>query len=307
VKADLSQSYFLKPHLSLGFSAQAWNTREVLYSADTVGGRVTLRHQADARARNTWALTFVDEYQTSTATEEALANPEFRDDLIALGLDPTDGKQAGTLIGFELDVTRNTTRNRLDPRQGYSAALHLEQAGGWLPGSYDFYLAALDVRQYTSFGRRVVLANRLQTGSIDGIGQGLTVDDTSSVPFSRRYFLGGSTSLRGWGRLEVSPLSGGLPIGGLTMLEMNSELRLAISRNISVVAFIDAGNAWERSWQFELDDLRAAVGPGLRYRTPIGPVRADVGYQLTPIDGLLIDGEPEKRHWRVHFSIGQAF
>jgi outer membrane translocation and assembly module TamA len=88
---------------------------------------------------------------------------------------------------------------------------------------------------------------------------------------------------------------------------MNSELRLAISRNISVVAFIDAGNAWERSWQFELDDLRAAVGPGLRYRTPIGPVRADVGYQLTPIDGLLIDGEPEKRHWRVHFSIGQAF
>jgi outer membrane protein assembly complex protein YaeT len=307
VKADLSEPYFLKPHLSLGFSAQAWNTREVLYSADTVGGRVTLRHQADARARNTWSVTFVDEYQTSTATEEALANPEFRDDLIALGLDPTDGKQAGTLIGFELDVTRNTTRNRLDPRQGYYAALHLEQAGGWLPGSYDFYLAALDLRQYASFGRRVVLANRLQTGSIDGIGRGLTVDDTSSVPFSRRYFLGGSTSLRGWGRLEVSPLSGGLPIGGLTMFEVNSELRLAISRNISVVAFIDAGNAWERSWQFELGDLRAAVGPGLRYRTPIGPVRADLGYQLTPIEGLLVDGELEKRHWRVHFSIGQAF
>jgi outer membrane protein assembly complex protein YaeT len=306
VKADLTEPYFLKPHLSLGFSAQAWNTREVLYSADTFGGRVTLRHQADARARNTWSVTFVDEYQRSAATQEALDNPEFRDDLIALGLDPTDGKQAGTLIGFELDVTRNTTRNRLDARQGYYAALHLEQAGGWLPGSYDFYLAALDLRQYTPFGRRIVLANRLQTGSIDGIGEGLTVD-TSSVPFSRRYFLGGSTSLRGWGRLEVSPLSGGLPIGGLTMLEMNSELRLAISRNISVVAFIDAGNAWERSWQFDLGDLRAAVGPGLRYRTPIGPVRADVGYQLTPIEGLLVDGEPEKRHWRVHFSIGQAF
>jgi outer membrane translocation and assembly module TamA len=306
VKADLTEPYFLKPHLSLGFSAQAWNTREVLYSADTFGGRVTLRHQADARARNTWSVTFVDEYQRSAATQEALDNPEFRDDLIALGLDPVDGKQAGTLIGFELDVTRNTTRNRLDARQGYYAALHLEQAGGWLPGSYDFYLAALDLRQYTPFGRRIVLANRLQTGSIDGIGEGLTVD-TSSVPFSRRYFLGGSTSLRGWGRLEVSPLSGGLPIGGLTMLEMNSELRLAISRNISVVAFIDAGNAWERSWQFDLGDLRAAVGPGLRYRTPIGPVRADVGYQLTPIEGLLVDGEPEKRHWRVHFSIGQAF
>ncbi len=306
VKADLTEPYFLKPHLSLGFGAQAWRTREVLYSADTIGGRVTLRHQADARARNTWSVTFVDEYQTSTASQEALDNPEFRDDLIALGLDPTDGKQAGTLIGFELDITRNTTRNLLDARRGYYAALHLEQAGGWLPGSYDFYLAALDLRQYTSFGRRIVLAHRLQAGGIDGIGRGLAADP-SRVPFSRRYFLGGSTSLRGWGRLQVSPLSGGLPIGGLTMLEANSELRLSISRNFSVVAFIDAGNAWERSWEFDFGDLRAAVGPGLRYRTPIGPVRADLGYQLTPIEGLLVDGEPEKRHWRVHFSIGQAF
>jgi outer membrane protein insertion porin family len=306
VKADVTEPYFLKPHLSLGLSGQAWKTREVLYSADTVGARLTLRHQADARARNTWSVTFVDEYQRSTASQEALDNPEFRDDLIALGLDPIDGRQAGTLIGFEFDVTRKTTRNLLDARQGYYAALHLEQAGGWLPGSYDFYSASLDLRQYTSFGRRVVLANRLQVGGIDGIGGGLAVD-TSRLPFSRRYFLGGSTSLRGWGRLEVSPLSGGLPIGGLSMLEANSELRLGTSRRLSVVAFIDAGNVWERSWQYELGDLRVAVGPGVRYRTPIGPVRADFGYQLTPIEGLLIDGEPEQRRWRVHFSIGQAF
>jgi outer membrane protein insertion porin family/translocation and assembly module TamA len=70
---------------------------------------------------------------------------------------------------------------------------------------------------------------------------------------------------------------------------------------------VDAGNVWEDSWQYELNDLRVAVGPGVRYQTPIGPVRMDFGYQLTPIDGLLVDGEPEKRRWRVHFSIGQAF
>jgi outer membrane translocation and assembly module TamA len=128
------------------------------------------------------------------------------------------------------------------------------------------------------------------------------------VPFSRRYFLGGSTSLRGWGRLQVSPLSGsGLPIGGLSMLEWNSELRVAATRSLSLVAFVDAGNVWARSWQIEPGDLRVAAGPGVRYRTPIGPVRADFGYQLTPIEGLLVDGEPEKRRWRVHFSIGQAF
>jgi outer membrane protein insertion porin family len=106
----------------------------------------------------------------------------------------------------------------------------------------------------------------------------------------------------------VSPITEtGLPIGGLSMLEWSSELRMRTSGNLSFVAFLDAGNVWGRSWQFDLGDLRAAVGPGVRYQTPIGPIRADVGYQLTPIDGLVVNGEPEKRHWRIHFSIGQAF
>ena len=307
MKVDLTQPYFLKPHLSLGFSGQAWNTREPLYSSDTFGGRVTLRHQADARARNTWAVTFVDEYDRSSATQEALDNLEWRDDLIALGLDPSDGVQSGTVIGFEFDLTRNTTRNLIDAHRGYYAALHMEQAGGWLPGTYDFYSASVDVRHYKPITRRVVLATRFQVGSIDGIGHGLALD-TNQVPFSRRYFLGGATSLRGWGRLEVSPLGvSGLPLGGLSMLELSTELRVATAGKLSLVAFLDAGNSWGRSWQFDLGDLRADVGPGLRYRTPIGPVRADVGYQLTRIQGLLVDGEPETRHWRVHFSIGQAF
>jgi len=307
VKADLTQPYFLKPHLSLGFSGQAWNTREPLYSGDTFGGRVTLRHQADARARNTWSVTFVDEFDRSRASPEALANPDWRDDLIALGLDPRDGLQSGTLVGFEFDVTRTTARNLLDANRGYYAALHLEQAGGWLPGTYDFYSAAVDLRQYTPVTRRVVLATRFQVGSIDGIGRGLAVD-TNQIPFSRRYFLGGATSLRGWGRFEVSPLSAsGLPIGGLSMVELATELRVATAGKLSLVAFLDAGNVWGRSWQFEPSDVRADVGPGLRYRTPIGPIRADFGYQLNPVEGLLVNGEPETRHWRVHFSIGQAF
>jgi outer membrane protein insertion porin family/translocation and assembly module TamA len=53
--------------------------------------------------------------------------------------------------------------------------------------------------------------------------------------------------------------------------------------------------------------MRYAVGPGLRYLTPIGPARVDFGYQLNPIENLRVNGEPERRHWRVHFSIGQAF
>ena len=91
------------------------------------------------------------------------------------------------------------------------------------------------------------------------------------------------------------------------MFEVSTEARFAISGKMSGVAFIDGGNAWMEPWDVQLRDLRWAVGPGLRYDTPIGPVRVDLGIQLNPVEGLIIEGNPEERRWRVHFSIGQAF
>jgi outer membrane translocation and assembly module TamA len=49
------------------------------------------------------------------------------------------------------------------------------------------------------------------------------------------------------------------------------------------------------------------MGAGLRYQTVVGPIRFDYGYQLTPIEGLVVSGEPQSRRWRIHISIGQAF
>jgi outer membrane translocation and assembly module TamA len=53
--------------------------------------------------------------------------------------------------------------------------------------------------------------------------------------------------------------------------------------------------------------LRSDAGVGLRYRTPVGVVRADLGVQINRVPGLIVNGEPEHRHWRLHLSIGQAF
>jgi outer membrane translocation and assembly module TamA len=107
---------------------------------------------------------------------------------------------------------------------------------------------------------------------------------------------------------EVSPLSGsGVPIGGDSLLALNVEARAVVKGKLGAVAFLDAGNVWAGSGEMTFGDLRYAVGPGLRYQTPIGPLRFDFGYQLNPIPGLVINGEPETRHWRLHFSIGSAF
>jgi outer membrane protein insertion porin family/translocation and assembly module TamA len=182
------------------------------------------------------------------------------------------------------------------------AVLHLEQAGSWLGGDYTYRELTAEGRYFLPLGRAVV-AVRARGGAIDP-----SDDDLANVPFYKRYFLGGATNLRGWGRFDVAPLSGsGLPIGGHTFMNFSTELRVPIWRSLGGVLFVDGGNVWTNPWDFNLNDLRYDVGPGLRYDTPIGPIRADLGFQLNPIDGLLVNGKPEPRQFRFHFSIGQAF
>jgi len=96
------------------------------------------------------------------------------------------------------------------------------------------------------------------------------------VPFFKRYFLGGSNSLRGWGRFEVSPLSAfGLPIGGLSLFEGSTEFRAPLFGKMSGVVFVDGGSVAEHAWDVAVKELRYDAGLGLRYLTPIGPVRVD--------------------------------
>jgi outer membrane translocation and assembly module TamA len=169
-------------------------------------------------------------------------------------------------------------------------------------GSYNYVAGTIEARHFLPIARRFVLANRVSVGSIDPSG-----NDPANVPFHKRIFLGGASSNRGWGRFELSPLSDGFPIGGLSMFDASTEIRFPIAGRVGGVFFLDYANVWTDPWMIDLGDLRYSVGPGIRFQTPIGPVRADVGYQLNPLDGLLIDGEPQDRRWRIHFSIGQAF
>jgi outer membrane protein assembly complex protein YaeT len=301
LRAEYREPFFLRPHFSISFEGQTWQAAEPVYSLNTVGGRATLRHQANSQ--NMWAVSLINEFQRSTIEAEALEDLALRDELIALGLDPRDGTSTGTLGAIAFDISRNTTTNLLDARSGYVLSAHLEQAGKWLAGTWDYHSITAEGRHYFSAGRRLVVANRLRVGTIDAIGS-----IEGNVPFYKRFFLGGSSSIRGWGRFEVGPTSGfGLPIGGHTMFEGSSEVRLPLTGKFGAVAFADFGNVWAQPWDFNPGDLRYAVGPGLRYLTPIGPARVDFGYQLTPIENLRVNGEPERRQWRVHFSIGQAF
>ena len=300
VRMDYTEPYFFASHYSMNFEGRAWNAVEPVYSLNSLGGRATLRHQANSA--NYWTLSLINEFQRSTISNSGLEDFTIRNNLIALGLDPRTGQTRGTTGAIAFDVNHNTTNNILDANRGYVLGAHVEEAGKWLWGTYNYWEVSGEARHYVSVARRFVHANRIHVGTIGALG------NAAGVPFFKRYFLGGATSIRGWGRFEVSPLSGfGLPIGGFTMLEGSSEVRMPLRGKLGAVGFFDYGNVWANSLEFSGGSVRYAAGPGLRYLTPVGPARIDFGYQLNPISNLRVNGKPEVRHWRVHFSIGQAF
>jgi outer membrane protein assembly complex protein YaeT len=311
IRLSFTEPYFFSPRYSLGLTGQSWHTSEPLFRLNSNGVQATVtrnflrggRGTFRGRPRMSLSLGYGVEFEEYEIEDLALTDFTIRDDLIARRLDPREALYRGTRSFVRLDGGRNTTDNMLDARRGYIVSVHLEQAGRWLGGDHSYVEATAEGRFYQNLADVAVLAVQAHGGSIQGIG-----GHPNDVPFYKRYFLGGSGNLRGWGRFQVAPLSGfGLPIGGSTFLNTSVELRMPVWGDLSGVAFLDAGNVWVDPWRFNLGDLRYNVGPGLRYNTPIGPIRADIGYQLNPIEGLLIRGEPQTRRFRFHFSIGQAF
>jgi outer membrane protein assembly complex protein YaeT len=133
------------------------------------------------------------------------------------------------------------------------------------------------------------------------------VDVVEDVPASERFFAGGDTTVRGFvldrlGAPETIDVDG-FPRGGNALMILNAEIRMPVWRDIGAVGFIDAGNVFARVDDFDLGKIRGAVGFGLRYRSPVGPIRVDVGFAL---DRRQIGGQPERLPV-LHISIGQAF
>ncbi len=305
VRANIGNPYFFSASYRADLQVQQWDAHEPAYTLRTRGGRgsvtreLTRRDPYGRRRSSTRAtITFTDEFEEFSIVPAALLDPTFRDDLIALGLDPETGAGEGTLVALGLDLTHDTAGNPLDARRGYFASLHLEQASPFVSGDWTYFEVTVDGRAYMPVGRSVV-ALKVRAGGIHPTELG--------VPFFKRYFLGGSTTLRGWGRYEVSPLRNGLVIGGLGFFETTAELRFPVRGAFSGVVFGEGGQVTENAWDANVFHLRTDVGFGVRYATPIGPIRADVGYQLNPVPGLLVGGQEQARRWRIHVSVGQAF
>src|SRR5262245_12015839 len=209
------------------------------------------------------------------------------------GFDPAIAEDNTLLIQFA-EVQRNTSDSLLNPSRGVVLRGRIEHSTRALISDVNFVKLVLEGRHYMPLWGHVILATRLKVGGIEPYG------GTTEVPFNVRFFAGGAGSVRGFPLNRLGPLNkNGDPIGGMSLIEGSVELRLPFFGDLGGVLFMDTGNVFHSPFTYRLGDLRYAMGPGIRYNTPVGPVRLDVG--------IIVDRRPGDQWGRIEFSIGQAF
>lgn len=199
------------------------------------------------------------------------------------------------LTSLYLAIERSTLDSKLNPTRGTSLNFIMESSLDYLGSDENFLKEIFEFKAFRKF-KGVVFAKRLDIGLIEPFGNTDTVD----VPIFKRFFAGGSTTMRGFPFQKLGPLAtNGDPTGGDTLLLGNLEARYPIYKKLGGVLFLDYGNVFRDEFDFKLDELKYAVGTGLRLNTLIGPLRVDFGYALNP--------EPDISRFQFFLSIGHAF
>ena len=188
-------------------------------------------------------------------------------------------------------ISRNTLNSLFDPTRGSSQELSLEYAG--LGGESEFLKVDLRARFYWPVYKSNALGTFVYSiGGAVGYGLGDRGDSGDELPLFERYFPGGINSIRGFRTRTLGPRESVFnaqgeeinsdPIGGSRQLIVNNELIFPIVEQLGLkgVFFFDLGNAWLASDGYDLGDLRYAAGGGVRWQSPLGPIRIEIGIPL---------------------------
>lgn len=217
------------------------------------------------------------------------------------------------LSGIGIGADWNATDDLLDPTRGFVITGTVEPVGGVLGGDVAFVRGTVEGRIYQPLVRRLSGAARLRLGTAEPIA------DSDEIPLYERFYSGGINSVRGYGRRRLGPLIADEPVGGRRLAEASLELRHPITDKLGAALFVDAGQvapdvtpvprraaslrrdqgAEGGTFDFPFDDLRFGAGFGVRYKSPVGPLRVDLAFPTDP--------PPGDNPWQVHLSLGAAF
>lgn len=295
-------AYYIVPNFlwspwkaTTSFSAER-NEENPIFSAQEELGSSELQRSLDKSKKNTLFLRYSFS-QTDLTRIEIPALVPTKDQHVRLST-------------VAANVSRDTRDNAIDEHKGVLQSIEVDFNSTKLGSSVDFAKLTGQVAYYKQGFHNIVWANSLRVGLAQPFAD-------SYVPLSEEFFTGGGNSLRGFPldgagpQRQVQVCSTGsstscseiqVPSGGDELLLINSEARipLPLKKGLSIVAFYDGGNVFPSVGFHDFTSLYSNnVGLGLRYATPVGPIRFDLGRNLNPIPGITAT--------QYFFSIGQAF
>lgn len=296
-----------------------YNTKSSITIAPFVQRRIERAYSIDTGGiRNSFGYNY-SESVTGTFSYDFTLNQEF---------DVQEDENGNSVVSPDSILNYNISSFKFNlfasrglPRGGNGFVIQpfLELSGLFNEATFSFQKASVDIKGFKKLNKDLVLASRVNMGSIYYAKQ-------DSLPADIRFYNGGSSEVRGWGRQELGPkeavfdttgsFTGYLPTGGKATFSFNVELRQNINRfikGLSLAAFLDGGQVWSSIKNTQARPIQYGVGGGVRYKSPIGPIRVDIGYKVNPTDADLNIFQGDKSmssawdRWSLHFSIGQAF
>ncbi|MCQ6259419.1 autotransporter assembly complex family protein [Pseudomonas sp. Q11] len=195
-----------------------------------------------------------------------------------------DDSGLSTLLMPGVSYSYLRSDNRIDPRNGYRIQFDTKVAKEGLGSDNNLLYGTAMVKGLTTVFDKHRLLARAQVG-------GSATNGYKSIPPSLRFFAGGDQSVRGYDYQSLSPEnSEGDRIGGRYMVAGSLEYQYSIAQKWRVATFVDQGNSFN---SLELPSLKTGVGVGVRWVSPVGPIRLDLAHALDDDGGI-----------RLHFSMG---
>ena len=269
---DFRDPHFLDTDYSLLLNAYNLDTNYTDFHRESFGGKVGLGYQF---RKHTVASLSLRADQTEITDAGDVAVSQILKDEFSKGTQSTRS--------IALGVVRNTTNKHFDPSMGSVQSVTVEYAGGPFGGDSEFVKYFLNAKAYHALLGETVLSGNFIWGHTVSTEGG-------RVPIFERYFLGGSYSIRGFPSRSISPKdpNTGELIGGNKELVVNVEYLFPLFSEIGFkgVLFFDMGNAYRQGdWPWDGPQLKYGAGAGVRWYSPMGPLRFEWGWNLHPAPG----------------------
>ena len=209
------------------------------------------------------------------------------------GIDPLELGPTNYMINsLGTALTLDTRDSPINPGRGFVANLTGDFADSALASSIDFLRGTARFSYYLPI-KKTLLSLGIRAGIIYPLS-----GDRLSIPIDERFFNGGSRSVRSFAERDLGPHDRhGNPIGGDTFSTLNAEYQFPLFGDLLGAVFIDAGSVGPDA--SSLGQMRYGVGGGLRYRSPVGPLRIDYGVNPSP--------RQHEKFGALHISFGVAF